>query len=168
MVCVNYIMKHLFLLIAVTFFFGNINAQSKCAVTKAKAYFTIQQPGNIAVDENGRERKMAPAKERVIYIATSCSSKPVIASLKYGSAAVKATVENTKGNSILLAKNEEGEDIYFKAAKGNYIWKINVEQNDETIAEDGKPNIYLRVQINKRTQIIRMYSETLLPSPDRP
>lgn len=167
MVCVNYTMKYLYLLIVATFFFCAANAQGKCVVLKAGAYYTVQQPGNIAVDENGRKRKASPAKERIIYIATSCTNTPVISLLKYGSVAAKAAIENIAGNEVALA-NDEGKSIYFKAPKGAHIWKISVEQNDEIATEEGKPNIYLKMLVNKRTQVIRIYSEALLPSPDRP
>lgn len=160
-------MKYLYLLIAAFFFFGNADAQNKCAVLKAKAYYTITQPGNIPVDNNGKQIKVAPSKERVIYITTSCKTEPKIFSLKYGNTGAVADLEKITGSSIILAKDFDGNDIYFRAAKGTYIWKINVQEN-QSEETDAFPNIYLKVLINKKTQVIRIYSETLLPSPDRP
>lgn len=167
MVYVNYIMKYLYLLIAGFFFFGNADAQSKCTVLKAKAYYTIAQPGNIQVDESGKQVSTAPSRERFIYITTSCKIEPKIISLKYGKISTISVIENVAENNVVLAKDSDGNDIYFNAAKGAYIWKINVQEN-QLINDDANPNIYLKVQINKRTQIMRIYSAALLPSPDRP
>jgi len=167
MVCVNYIMKYLYLLIAVSFFFGSANGQSKCTVLKAKAYYTIAQPGNIHVDENGKQVSAVPSKERSIYITTSCKTEPKIISLKYGKIGAATEIEKITESNVVLAKDSDGNDIYFKAAKGTYIWKINVQEG-QLINADANPNIYLKMLINKRTQVIRIYSATLLPSPDRP
>jgi hypothetical protein len=167
MVCVNYIMKHLYLLIAASFFFCAADAQKNCTVLKSKAFYTISQPGNIRVDETGRQVNPGISKERFIYITTSCNVKPKITLLKYGKITVAAEIEKVTGSSIVLAKNSDGEDIYFKAAKGATIWKINIQEN-QLINADAKPDIYLKVLINKRTQVIRIYSETMLLSPDRP
>jgi hypothetical protein len=167
MVCVNYIMKYLYLLIAGFFFFGNADAQSKCTVLKAKAYYTIAQPGNIQADESGKQVSTTPSKERFIYITTSCEIEPKIISLKYGKISAGTEMEKITESNVVLAKDSDGNDIYFKSAKGAYSWKINVEEN-QLINTDANPNIYLKVQINKRTQIMRIYSATLLLSPDRP
>jgi hypothetical protein len=167
MVCVNYIMKHLYLLIAASFFFCAADAQKNCTVLKSKACYTISQPGNIRVDETGRQVNPGISKERFIYITTSCNVKPKITLLKYGKITVAAEIEKVTGSSIVLAKNSDGEDIYFRATKGTTIWKINIQEN-QLMDADAKPDIYLKVLINKKTQIIRIYSETLLLSPDRP
>ena len=167
MVCVNYIMKHLYLLIAASFFFCAAGAQKNCTVLKSKAYYTISQPGNIHVDETGKQINPGTSKERFIYITTSCNIKPKITLLKYGKTVADAEIEKVAGNNVVLAKNSDGEDIYFKAAKGTTIWRINVQEN-QLINADAKPDIYLKVLINKKAQIIRMYSETMLSSPDRP
>ena len=160
-------MKHLYLLIAASFFFCAADAQKNCTVLKSKAYYTITQPGNIRVDETGRQVNPGTSKERFIYITTSCNVKPKINLLKYGKTAFDAEIEKITGSSIVLAKNSDGEDIYFKATKGATIWRINVLEH-QLINADAKPDIYLKVLINKRTQVIRIYSETMLLSPDRP
>ena len=167
MVCVNYIMKHLYLLIAATFLLNTVSAQSKCAVLKANAYYTLSQPGNIQTDENGRQLKPVLLRDRFIYITTSCSTAPKIISLKYGKKIVPAAAEKIPGSSIVLAKNSDGEDIYFKAAKGTTIWKINAGEAPVTDTQ-AKPDIYLKILISNKTQIVRIYAETLLLSPDRP
>lgn len=161
-------MKFLYLLSASLFFTGFAFAQKPCTIITARAYYSVLQPGNIPVDENGRRIRVPAKKQRFLYAVISCSSTPAVISLKYGLHKVsRPSAEKITGNDVLIGKNEKGQNIHLHAAKGTYVWKITADDTDMA-SEETPEKAVLKLRIGNSIVTRTTAKEIYTAMPERP
>lgn len=100
-------------------------AQVKCNLNKAYAWFTVSIPGTQMVDENGNRVPPVLQVSRFIYLEWKGMNKPVIETVYYNNIAFTATVEKAGNNIISVGKDLNTEkDIVIKVKKGYTCWKL--------------------------------------------
>lgn len=113
-----------------TIFFSCItvvaNAQNKCTVLAVYPVYRVWLPGNIPVDQNGKQTKPKLNVERSIFITTNCDTAPTFTSILYDKTAVKFSLQKPNEQEINSQIDFEGNKIKFSQPKGSVIWKIDI------------------------------------------
>lgn len=163
--CNLYRMKRIILLSVFCLALLNSEAQSKCSIYKANAYFTVSMPGTVMVDEQGNQVRPAPTVQRFIYLECIGTKRPVIQAITYNNIPfTPAMPESFPGSSILAGKrNEDEKEIMLKPRKGNRIWKIEIlPPSDKPQSPEACRNIILKLkQGNNGTCSYRIISGEL-------
>lgn len=124
------------------------DAQAKCNISKAYAYFTMTIPGAQMVDENGNPVPPVPNVDRVIYLDWKGAGGPVVQSVSYNNISMTATITRIEGSTTLVGKKQvDQKDILVKVKKGNTIWKLQLQRVDDKPQEPGVcKNISIKIK----------------------
>lgn len=119
--------KLLFTIVLLACIFG-IQAQFKCNLNKAYAWFTVSIPGAQMVDDNGNRVPPVPQVSRFIYLEWRGMKKPVIETVYYNNMAFTATGEKANSNTVSVGKDLYSEkNIVIRAKKGYTLWKLELQ-----------------------------------------
>ena len=124
-------MKHF--IIAISFFAIALSAscQSKSGIKKAYAFIEISNPGTIMMDDNGNPVKPNMIIHRFIYIENKGNTKPDIESVQYKNEILTVLVLPVNSSPEEAGKKKmNGEKILLNPAKGNTLWKLELQPLD--------------------------------------
>jgi hypothetical protein len=144
-------------------------AQSKYGIKKITAFYALRTPGNIPVDENGRELYSGPDTVHTIYIEVSGkniikwedawknNNFYTVISTKITQAAFEAGMEKTENSKVII-----------KPAAGNTLWQLSLSPSETKTAKPPKSlenEIILQGKYNgkKIIQKINKLIELVLP-----
>jgi hypothetical protein len=119
-------MKKLLLLMTVMF------SLSVCGQTvkKAYAFYRVQSPGNIPVDDDGKPIGGADTV-RFIYIECSGNVQPVITRADYRGRMYAISTLPVENLPVMVGKAKGSErQITIKPAKGNSLWLVELSPED--------------------------------------
>ena len=143
-------MKQLVLIsiLAITAFASQ--AQNKCSIYKATAYFTVSMPGTQFVDENGNRIPPVPNVQRIIYLECTGKKEPVIQSIAYDNTLYHAQVSDSTVNTVAVGKRFQDEKaVVLKPRKGNRLWKLELQPViDKPQSPDACKNITIKLRVN--------------------
>lgn len=124
-----------------------INAQSKCNINKAWAFYTSFYPGVQMADEHGNPIPPKPIIERFIYIEWCGSKKPEIKEVVYNNVHFTAVLEKVDGKWVIPGKDLSRENkTRITAAKCKKLWKIALyEKEGEQVPEPGCKSIIIKI-----------------------
>jgi hypothetical protein len=139
--CILKIMKKVLLLLCLSPLFacGQV-------VKKAYAFYKVQAPGNIPVDDEGRPLGGADTV-RFVYLECAGNSQPSINGVDYRGRVYDATVFAVE-DTLLVMKLLNGKDMLLKPGKGNRLWLAELTEGIGRSAYSSK--MILRVLINKK------------------
>jgi hypothetical protein len=137
---VNYSMKKIISILLFTFFIINATAQKQCKIISAQAFYTINMPGTMPVDENGRQRKTKRNLSRTIFFTSNCTSAPSFEKITYNNISTRFSVEKATSIEVAGLSDNSGNKIILQSPKGFTIWKLTVIEKDN-IAIPEKVNI---------------------------
>ncbi len=159
-------MKKLYITLLGLFFLNVLQAQVNCKAIKGYAYSMITLPGTMQVDENGHPVTPKIYKERFIYFFTTCKTKPTINTVLYGKTVVKVDVQPSAETYFTATKSSDQKVVRLKSSKGNYLWKLNVvENNGKPIPEKNK-SVSVSGKIGTKPFLIIMKEEIELQGPE--
>jgi hypothetical protein len=160
-------MKRAFLFYPCLFLALLSQAQVKCNVNKAYAYFTVIMPGTQMVDEKGNAVPPVPHVERFIYLDARGTAKPLIKAVLYDNKPVTATITRLYGNNVAVGKKaEDQKGIMLKNKKGNAFWKLELNTPDGKPMDAGNcSNIVVQLRSGGKTCSYKISSETQLYTP---
>jgi hypothetical protein len=158
-------MKKLYFSLLGLFFLMGLKAQVNCKTVKGYAYSMITLPGILSVDENGVTIPPRINKERFIYFTTTCKIKPTINTVLYGKTIVKTDPTPTAETSFTATKTDQ-KAILLRAAKGNYLWRISVMENNANPIANKISSISVTGKIDKKSFFILMKEEIELQGPE--
>jgi len=124
-------------------------AQVKCNLNKAYAWFTVSIPGTQMVDDNGNRIPPVPQVSRFIYLDWKGMNKPAIETVYYNNIAFTATVEKADNNTVTVGKAFDNEkEIVIKAKKGYTFWKLELQPViDKPQDPAGCKNIVIKLKL---------------------
>jgi len=156
-------MKYIFLFLA-CFSFSNSFAQNTCPVKRGYAFYTVNMPGTIRVDEQGNQVRPDPMIERVIYLEAASSLTFMTDSMTEGSRYIQASAGRFKGLEVNAGKQTaDGKNFTFQARKGYVLWKLQLETMSERLGPALKcTRIVIRSQQRGKTCKFYLYKETEL------
>jgi hypothetical protein len=108
-------------------------AQSLTGVSKVYAFVKVTIPGKAMTNAEGQTENPAPQINRLLYIEYKGKVRPDIDTVFYNSIAFYSITLKPEDSEVGI-KKETGEPVSIKVAKGNSLWKINLEQIDKTQA----------------------------------
>lgn len=120
-------MRSLFTILFMAAFVFNLDAQTKCTIKKAYAFYTVSTPGMQMTDENGNP--IAPKAEiaRFIYLEYCGKDRPELDTVLYNDVAVNATLSPVSGKSVIPGDNPENNAPFKITAKNaNRLWRIDL------------------------------------------
>ena len=140
------------------------SAQSSCPIKRAYAFYTVNMPGMIRVDDEGNQVRPDPMIERVIYIECYTPGLVVPDSALYGNVYVKFKIERIKGQHVNVGKKTtDGKYFTFTARKGYYLWKLQMEtMGEKSGAALNCRNIVLKARAAGKTCTFKLNLETEL------
>lgn len=116
------------------------------AVKKAYAFYKVQAPGNIPVDDDGKPLSGVDTV-RFIYLEAAGNAQPVITNAGYRGRVYDASVFAVEETPVVM-KLVNGKDMTIKVDKGNRLWLAELT---EGIGRSGySSKIMLRVTLNKK------------------
>jgi hypothetical protein len=144
-------------------------AQSKYGIKKITAFYALRTPGNIPVDENGRELYNGPDTIHTIYIEVSGKN-----TVKWEDAWKNNNYYTIISTKIAQATFEAGmgkianSRVVIKPAAGNTLWQLSLspsETNTSKPSKGAENEIILQGKFNgkKITQKINKQTELVLP-----
>ncbi len=145
-------------------------AQVKCNLNKAYAWFTVSIPGTQMVDENGNRVPPVPQVNRFIYLDWKGMNKPVIETVYYNNIAFTATVEKAESNTVSVGKDLDSEkNIVIKAKKGYTFWKLELQPVVDKPQDPAScKNIVIKLKLAGKVCTYKIAAgETQLYSPPR-
>jgi len=156
-------MKYLIILLA-GFSFSTASAQTVCPVKRAYAFYTVNMPGTIRVDEQGNQVRPDPMIERVIYLEAAPTLKFLPDSVFYGDRFINGKSERVKGSQVNTGKQKsDGKNFIFQARKGFVLWKIQLEtMGEKSGAALNCRRIVIRTRLGTKTCKFYVYRETEL------
>ncbi len=139
--------KALLSTLLLTFFLVS-NAQVKCNIKKAYAFYTVNMPGVQMVDENGNPVPPVAQIERFIYIESKGLKAPEIETVYYDTGRFTMAVTKIEGSSISVGEKFGNiQPITIRAAKNFSLWKIELyPAEDKTQVATGCKNILLKTK----------------------
>lgn len=143
-------------------------AQPKCNLHKAYAWFTVSIPGTQMVDENGNRVPPVLQVSRFIYLDWKGNNKPVIETVYYNNVAFTAIPEKANGNTVSVGKDLDNEkNIVIKAKKGYTLWKLALQPVvDKPQDPAGCKNIVIKLKLAGKVCTYKIPAgETQLYSP---
>ncbi len=159
-------MKKLYFTLLGLLFLTGLQAQVNCKAIKGYAYGMITLPGTLQVDENGNPVTPKIYKERFIYFFTTCKTKPIINTVLYGKTIVKADVQPSAETYFTAATSADQKVVRLKSSKGNYLWKINVVENNGKSIPEKNRSISVSGKIGAKPFLIIMKEEIELKGPE--
>lgn len=144
-------------------------AQSKYGIKKVTAFYALRTPGNIPVDENGRELYSGPDTIHTIYIEVSGKN-----TIKWEDAWKNNNYYTVISTKITQATFEAGMDktansrVIIKPSAGNTLWQLSLSPSETKITNPAKAlhnEIILRGKYKEKkiTQKISNLTELVLP-----
>lgn len=153
--------KALLSTLLLTFFLVS-NAQAKCNIKKAYAFYTVNMPGVQMVDENGNPVTPVPQIERFIYIESKGLKAPEIETVYYGTGRFSMAITKIEGSRISVGEKFGNiQPITIRAAKNYSLWKIDVSPVEDkiSVATDCK-NILLKIRSAGKICIYKIFKES--------
>jgi hypothetical protein len=148
-------------------------AISSCAaqykLVKAHAFFTSSMPGMAMQDDNGNIIDPAPIIDRFIYIECRFTGKPKVDSVFYNGILFTPSVAGKEETITKIGtRTANGKPVYFAPAKGNHLWRIDLQQMDGNIVkQEAVKKIIIKGQLAKIKFSYTLTAETELTTPDR-
>lgn len=132
-------------------------------VKKAYAFYRVQAPGNIPVDDDG---KPLAGVDTVRFLILECagSAQPVIANVNYRGRVYDASVFAVE-ETPMVVKLLNGKDLSLKIEKGNRLWLAELAEGIGRSAYSSK--IMLRVMLNKKRFSVTVGKEVELQTEER-
>lgn len=159
--------KILFILICALGTTG-LQAQSKCGINKAWAYYTVSFPGMQMSDENGNPVPPKPIIDRFIYIEwCGAKKKPDIKEVTYNDQDYEVVLEKVVGRSVVPGKDLSPENktrIY--VAKCANLWKLVLIPKDKVPDPESK-QITIKLKTSSKC-VMKLTKETQLKTLPRP
>lgn len=115
-------------------------------VKKAYAFYKVQAPGNIPVDDAGRPLGGADTV-RFVYLECAGNSQPSINGVDYRGRVYDATVFAVEDTPVVV-KPLKGKDMLLKPDNGNQLWLAELTEGIGRSAYSSK--MILRILINKK------------------
>lgn len=155
-------MKKILLSISLLAFILVSCAQSNCGIKRAYAFYTVNMPGMVMKDENGREVRPEPNIERFIYIEYTGAKMPLIETILYNNIHYTTTLTRVEGMIVSAGKKVPGgQDFTITCSKGNTLWKIDLAAaNENAKAKENCKNIILRYKTGNKPCKNYIYKET--------
>jgi hypothetical protein len=108
------------------FFITNVFAQKPCSVLTANAFYSINMPGNMPVDENGNRRKIKPNLSRTIFISSNCNVTPTINKVIYDNISAPFFIEKAAVEEVSNLMDDANNKIKLSAGKSSFLWKVTI------------------------------------------
>lgn len=162
-------MRSLFTILFMAAFVFNLDAQSKCAIKKAYAFYTVSTPGMQMTDENGNPIPPKADIARFIYIEYCGKDRPELESVLYDQIALNATLSPVNGKSVIPGENPKN-NVPFKitAKNANRLWRIDLHPvAGKEMPETGCKNIVIKNRVKNKTCSVQLVNETQLASMPR-
>jgi hypothetical protein len=136
-------------------------AQRNCTPTKQFAFYSVVQPGNIPLDDNGVPRRQKPVINRTIYLISACRTKPEIGRITYNGINVDFTLERTEGRTENVGSDTDGNEVILRASAAGSIWKLiigdiksSIDHNKAKIMIYGKGKRSFALTIKTEKELI--------------
>lgn len=139
-------------------------AQSRCAIKKGYAYYTVTAPGIQMMDDNGNPIPPKLDIGRFIYLEGNESVTPEIDSVFYNNIPLKAIINPVDGNTAVVGnKFENNQQFTITVKKGNLLWRIDLypPADSDSLNLDCK-NILLKLKFKGKTCEFRIQEELQL------
>lgn len=108
-----------------------VNAQSGSVVKKAYAFYTVQLPGNIAVNANGVEEPVKTDTAFFIYLETASTLIKWDTAWMNERCFLMTTQNITKQKTVSAGTvKNTGKKVIITAAKNNVIWQLYLQPLD--------------------------------------
>jgi hypothetical protein len=159
-------MRSLFTILFMAAFAFNLDAQTKCAIKKAYAFYTVSTPGTQMADENGNPIPPKADISRFIYIECCGKERPELEPVLYDNVALIATLSPIAGNSVIPGDNPENNAPFkITAKKANRLWRIDLHPvaGQEMRLPECK-NIIIKNRLKNKTCSLKLVNETQLAS----
>jgi hypothetical protein len=119
-------MKKILLIIMGSAAIVSTDAQDKCGIKKAYAFYTVSMPGVQMTDGKGNPVEAIPFTDHFIYIECKGTTKPVIESVVFNNKlTLQAVVKMVEGKKLSAGKRND-KDYMITAKKGNTLWKLEI------------------------------------------
>jgi hypothetical protein len=161
-------LRQLFLLSFILIAVSSCCAQSKYGIKRITAFYALRTPGNIPVDENGRELYSGPDTIHTIYIEVSGKN-----TVKWEDAWKNNNYYTVISTKITQVTFEAGMDknsnkVILKPATGNTLWQLSLSPSEIKMTKPAKAfqdEIILLGKYNgkKIIQKISKLTELVLP-----
>jgi hypothetical protein len=138
-------------------------------VEKACAFFTVSLPGMAIKDDNGNIIPPPQIIERFIYVECRFTGKPKIDSVFYNNNFFIPVLDTTPLKVVQAGiKKIIGKPVNLVAKKGNYLWRVDLQQTGEKLLTPGMiKKITIKGRLNKTKFVYSLNTETELTAPDR-
>ena len=155
------IMKKFFLFIMFLAGLSSVFSQSTCPIKRAFAFYTVNMPGTVRVDDKGNEVRPDPMIERVIYLECSGTAMPVLDSVLYKDRYIKGSLERIREQSVTAGIKANGNMPFrLTARKGYNLWKLQLETMNQTLSPAiNCPLITIRTRVKGKPCKCNLYKE---------
>ena len=139
-------------------------SQTNTSIKRGYAFYTVNLPGMIMKDEDGRDIQPKLNLDRFIYIECSGTTMPIIESISYDNKPMKYELTRVQGKVVSVGKILlNGSDYTITTKKGYTIWKIDLVVADENVLINrGCKNIIIKTRLGKKIIKFYLYKETEL------
>jgi len=144
-------------------------AQTKCAVKKAYAFYTVTIAGAAIADENGNVIPPTPLITRFIYLECTGKKEPLIEKIMYDETSYKANINSVAGQVVVPGENNiENAEHTIRIKKSNSLWIVELQPADEnTKAKEGVSAINISLKNGDKVCNYSIKKETLLHTAPR-
>jgi hypothetical protein len=155
-------MKKIISTLLLFFFIANAFAQKPCSVLTANAFYSINMPGNMPVDENGNQRKVKPNLSRTIFISSNCNVAPTISKVMYDNISAPFFIEKAKDDEVNNLMDDANNKIKLNVSKSSFLWKITLVQSGGISIPEKAKTILIEWKQKTKTNILAIKKEAQL------
>ena len=153
-------------LIAVCVLILSSCAQKISAVKNIYPFIIVSTPGRAMADDNGNTINPKPIIERFIYIECKGANQPLIDTILYNGNTFKPVLTKVEGQSVQAGINDNnGEPVMIKTAKGNTLWRIELQTTGSKELAVMKTSFSLQIKSSGKKYVYSK-TETKLRGPD--